>query len=185
MTQRLSVETRDLVQALKDLRIGLKQNTSQRASLTYADGLLEIALRGAAVRIDADGRWRGTAHVAVQPLATLARVPPKDQRLDIIYEDGRVKIGTMRLAAEWQDIGPPQLDLPLDAGILDYLALKVHRSPTEITASGLDSQLQRFEEQADKILARAERVLSPLEVTRRELWQMLWEKLRARPDPAR
>lgn len=185
MTQRLEVDTQELVRALKDLRIGLKKNTSQRASLTYAGGLLEIALRGAVVRIDAEGHWRGTTHVAVQPLATLARIPPKNQRLKITYEDGRVKLGTMRLVAEWQDIGPPQLDLPLDAGILDYLALKVHRNPAEITASGLDKQLQRFEEQADKILARAEKALSPLQVTRQELWQMLWEKLRSYPDPAR
>jgi len=173
------------VRALKDLRIGLKKNTSQRASISYADGLMEIALRGAAVQIHAEGIWRGTAHVAIQPLATLARIPPKKQRLALIYEEGRVKIGIMRLAAEWQDIGPPQLDLPLDANILDYLALKVHRTPTEISASGLDSQLERFEEEADKILARAEKALSPLQVTRQELWQMLWEKLRLRPDPAR
>lgn len=184
MTQRLEVDTRELVQALKDLRIGLKKNTSQRASLSYSDGLLEIALRGAAARINAEGHWRGTAHVAIQPLATLARVPPKNQNLEILYEAGRVKIGTMRLLAEWQDIGPPQLDLPLDASILDYLALKVHRTPAEITASGLDNQLERFQEEADKILARAEKALSPLEVTRQELWRMLWEKLRSRPDPA-
>lgn len=162
MTQRLEINTQELVRALKDLRIGVKKNTSQRASLTYADGLLEIALRGAAVRIDAEGHWRGTAHVAVQPLAILARIPPKSKRLEIIYEDGRVKIGTMRLVAEWQDISPPQLDLPLGAGILDYLALKVHRNPAQITASGLDSQLQRFEEEADKILARAAKALAPL-----------------------
>ena len=31
-----------------------------------------------------------------------------NQRLEVVYEDGRVKIGTMRLVAEWQDIGPPQ-----------------------------------------------------------------------------
>lgn len=185
MTQRLEVDTRELVRTLKDLRIGLKKNTSQKASLTYADGLLEIALRGASVRIDAEGHWHGTAHVAVQPLATLTRIPPKYERLEILYEAGRVKIGTMRLTAEWQDIGPPQLDLPLDASILDYLALKVHRTPAEITASGLDTQLDRFEEEADKILARAKKALSPLKVTRQELWRMLWEKLRSRPDPAR
>lgn len=182
MPQRLEVDTKQLVAALKRLRIGLKRNMAQRASLTYADGLLEIALRGAAVKVQADGQWRGTAHVAIQPLATLARVVPRAKRVEIVYEDEQVKIGTMRLMAEWQVLAPPQLDLPLDASILDYLALKVHRSTTEVTASGLDKQIEKTEEQVDRLLDRAADILAPLEISRQDLWRTLWDKLRTRPD---
>lgn len=46
MPQNLQVDTKQLVPAHKRLETGLKTNMSQRANLTYANGLLEIALRG-------------------------------------------------------------------------------------------------------------------------------------------
>lgn len=81
-------KSRELVRALEDLRIGLKKNTSQRASLTYADGLLETA-----VRIDANGHWHGAGRRAVS--GDFGPNSAKNERLEIIYEIGRVKIGTM------------------------------------------------------------------------------------------
>lgn len=51
--------------------------------------------------------------------------------------------------------------------------MKLHRSAAEITASGLDKQIGKIEEQGGKFLDHAADVLAPLEISRTHVEALL------------
>lgn len=178
--QHLTIETADLIAAVRQLRVGFKGNAQQKARLSYTDGQLEIALQGASVSAPAQGKWRGTAQVAARVLAALVRLPPAGERVEMRYEKGRIRMGRILMTAEGQDIGPQAIDLPLSATMLDYLAVKETRSRAEIIASGLETEVEELEKRADRLIARAAKVLGPLEIGASDLKVLFQAKLRDR-----
>jgi|GEM_PF-1661115 len=180
MEPYLEVERYDLVSALRQLKVGLRRHAGQEARLSFDGHVLEVALQGVTSGVPARGRWRGTARVTARALASLVRLPPRDEHLVLKYSNGVIRIGRILLSARWQDIGPGAIEVPLNATMLDYLAIRETRSPAEIVASGLEKELDVLGVKAEKIIQRAARVLATLEIGAQELRVLFSHNLRRR-----
>ena len=105
----LEVALMDFVQLLKSFRVGKKlgKRNMQReeAVFSFDGGRLTVESVGARQSIPASGSWSGFARIAFLYFDALRRAPPSQSPLQIKYLEGRLRIGTTSLPADWGQDG--------------------------------------------------------------------------------
>lgn len=79
-------------------------------------------------------------------------------------------------------IGARIADLPLDAPLLETLALTLRFSHEELADSGLLDSVVAAQRRTDDIIDRATKLLEPLGVSRAELDRFVSEQLKSRAN---
>lgn len=182
MSPQLRVPRKALINALKQLKVGLGRKRGEAMLFSYRDELLVINVQGITVQIPAEGNWPGKAKTPAQPIMSIRQALPAGDPLTLSFKDGRFHIGTWSIAGDWLDISPPFIDLPLNAPLLDVLAAKNKYSQPELIASGLDEKIRGIEKDIRKRVVRASVILNPVGISQADIQRLVEEKLNCRLD---
>jgi hypothetical protein len=145
-------------------------------------GLLEVGSVGSQTSMDADIAQSGYAKIPVALLQELQNVAGtyKTDKIRIRIEDGKFRIEGYALnhdGIQLKTIGARIVDLPVDAGYLDTLALTKLFSAEEISISGLTKRVQDAYEKAKDAVELATAALADFGVPREEVGRLLQAQL--------
>jgi hypothetical protein len=123
-----------------------KQLLTGTLGLHFDNGMLTVEIAGASDSLPAAGHWPGRLRVSSSVIIYLAKGEPPGDPVQLSYEDGRLHVRDgvvhIKFKAQWEDISPPALDIPLDAGDADYLRLAAAgHAPAQLVAMGLDKKV--------------------------------------------
>lgn len=136
--------------------------------------LLELSSVGTETQIDAEVAQAGCARVPLPVLKNVKKLAAtfKPPRLRVRVEDGRVSIESSSLShpgIELKRVGARKADIPVDASLLDTLAMVRLFSGEEIAESRLTARVQSAYENAKAAIDSAHTRLSAFEVPREEI----------------
>lgn len=174
------VPRREFVAALRQLKIGMRgrRGNAEEVTFTGCEHGVELTVPGATVTLEVTAHWPGSAYCRAAPFLALLRLPPPADPYAVTYREGRLRIGGWSVPARWQDIGPPQVELPINRNDLDVLIATARLSRTELIASGLQKESEMAWKAAEARLAKAAQYLQPLGVSQPDLHKFLQSKLR-------
>lgn len=145
------------------------KNTVQEAILEPAPDGLELSLGGVGMIIPGEGQWTLRARIPGAYLVRLAGQPPQGESVEIRIESGRCFIDSMSLPCESSAPLGGRVELPMDPGLGEVLALRQEHGPNVIEQSGLRRELAAAGEERDRLLNEAAELLAPLGVTLADL----------------
>lgn len=98
----------DFLEAIKRLKPGRMLKSYQAKELQIGlDGEEVIfCIEGATTRRPARGAWNGFACISYGMLLPYLKVKPETERVHLVFDQGRLKIGTARFQARWIDASP-------------------------------------------------------------------------------
>ncbi len=98
----------DFLEAIKRLKPGRMLKSYQTKELQIGlDGEEAIfCIEGATPRRPAQGSWHGFACISYGLLLPYLKVKPEAERVRLVFDQGRLKIGTARFQARWIDTSP-------------------------------------------------------------------------------
>lgn len=166
---RLRVTRGDWIEAMQPIAKLLGRNTAQEAILEPAPGGLDLSLGGVGMTIPGEGNWTLRARIPGAYLVRLAGQPPQGESVEIRVEGARCYIDSMSLPCESSAPIGGRVELPMDPGLGEVLALRHDHGPNVIEQSGLGRELAAASEQRDRLLNEASEVLAPLGVTLADL----------------
>jgi hypothetical protein len=107
----------DFLSALKKLKPGrmLKSYLGRELQIGLLNNEGVFCIDGAQTRRPAHGDWSGFVCVTYGMLLPFLKVPPDADPLRITFEGGRLRIGTMRMAARWIKASPWISEMALEA----------------------------------------------------------------------
>ena len=183
VNNKLSVNRLHLWQAFRQIK---RQGGfgDQSAILTFADGQFEIELGGCVLTADAEGLWRGQVKIPVDAIRNVAKSFAKGSSGGVVdsTEGNELHIGNITVPCQWNALVYPRIQMPLGARVMDVLTLPLKYSAEDIERSELSETLASAEEQRDKLIGKAARILQTLNVSEDHLRELvdglLKEKLR-------
>lgn len=98
----------DFLEALKRLKPGrmLKSFQTKEVQIGLDNGEAIFCIEGATTRRPASGAWNGFACISYGMLLPYLKVKPETGRVRLVFDQGRLKIGTTRYQARWVDASP-------------------------------------------------------------------------------
>lgn len=176
---RLTIVLSDLLPAFRLLLKTRKRKLKvcDEAVLSYDGACLHFALSGITVAVPAVGTWPGQARLPGRVILGLAEVPPTHDPVVLAVEQDRLTFGTTSVPCVWQSAWLSQIDMPANAAILHYLALRQTHTNEEIMQSGLSAAVKDAEVKRDRIIGAALKSLSRLDITETDLRRLLDTKI--------
>lgn len=107
----------DAIKRLKPDRM-LKSYRDKELQIGLEGGEVIFCIDGATTRHPASGNWNGIACIAYGMLLTYLRVKPLTEHVHLVFDQGRLKIGTARFNARWIDDSPWKSRNSLDSHFL-------------------------------------------------------------------
>ena len=101
-------------------------------------------------------------------------------RLEV--EDGKLRIGTLRLPCEWTAVTEFPIELKAQPDLLQLLAIKKHYSDAEIRESRIEALVERAVARGEELLEKAAKPLADLGITAETLRALVEQQI---PDIAR
>ena len=153
----LEIDPQELAKAVAPLpRIGVLR-VGEEAVLSFDGNHFLIEIGGMGLGVPAFGLWRGQARVAGKFVRALAEAPPADDPVVFKIKAGRLHVGEVSVECVWQAPGAKTIDLPVTAGLAEFLHVADNYSEEEIASSGLAGVVQQAR------AAREERIRDALE----------------------
>lgn len=167
-------------EGLKRFRAMRNPRDRDRACFSFDGSFLSVDTLDYAFAARATGVWPGTASCAASTVAALAGVPPTGAEVAFAYEDGRLRIGTLTVAATWAPVSGALLALPSAPDWVEALSLKyrVHRS--RLLHSGRLREVEAAEAKLTATISKAAKALAPLGVAEADIRQLVENVLAAR-----
>lgn len=177
---------------LVDLERGVKQllaNRDKNAAGDFADVLVSecvATLRtvGSSTEIPVAGTAPGAARVPVSCFEEFIRQSRTfhQREIEISISPGVFKIGSWR--QKYPDISlgtiPDQaMDLPVNASVLDTLALAEIMTDEQISRQGLGKRLNAAKESAASAIKKATAALAPLEIAEEQVQELVQQHVQA------
>src|ERR1039457_819195 len=139
------------------------------AEFKAVGNLLELNSVGTEAKVDAEVAQTGRAWLPLPVLANINKLAASFNRpkLDVRIEEGRVRIESSNLShegIELKEFGAKKADIPVDASVLDTLALVRLFSREEIAESGLTARVQAAYEKSVAAIEGAVTCLAEFEV---------------------
>lgn len=191
MAIEFSIEREDLVQAMKPF-FG-KRKLSKSAALDYVDikaqeNEVEFMTTGFSSSTMAEVASPGSARLPFPLFETVFRNPQKlawtpAGRLSVCITDGHIQAGPTAFDHRDVSIGASKeriVDLPINASLVDTLALGFRFNTQELADSGLWDRVQATRQRADELIDRAKELLEPLEITRDDLGGFVSDHIKRR-----
>jgi len=93
----------DFLEAIKRLKPGrmLKSYHAKELQIGLDNGEAIFCIEGAITRRSAQGAWNGFACISYGMLLPYLKVKPETERVRLVFDQGRLKIGTARFQARW------------------------------------------------------------------------------------
>jgi hypothetical protein len=175
---KLRIEREKFMFMLKFALIGKRKKVRNRAYLSYVNNELQLEYLGAKTGVPAEGTWQGVLEVDVEFLKNLQRYPLREETLEIVADEDHLHIGSLSIGCHWVDAPEEILDLSTKTSFMDLLSISLCQTDEIIEKNGLTKTIGEAIERRDKILDRAAKTLKPLEITKRQLVDILEERIR-------
>ncbi len=104
----IELDREDFLEAIKRLKPGrmLKSYQAKELQIGFEGDEVIFCIEGATTRRPARGAWNGFACLSYGTLLPYLKVKPETVRVHLVFEHGRLKIGTARFQARWIDASP-------------------------------------------------------------------------------
>jgi hypothetical protein len=178
----LRVDLPALVESLHHVAKICKPLRGEEAILSYDEACLHIDLGGMTITVPATGDWPGQCRVLGKFIVTIAKIPPTIDPVEFVVRDGLLHIGTSSFRCAWQTAWSAQLDLPVNASMIDLLALRHRHTNDEIMQSGLSVAVKDAEVKRDRLITKAVKHLGAMSVTEHDIRLMIDEKIKSVPE---
>jgi hypothetical protein len=166
----LRVLGRDLTQTARQVRVLGKGALKQDVWFMFVDGKLLIDAGGAKFWVPAAGCWSARIIVPVQFILKLAtaRFFP-DEIIEVTSDGATLSIGSLCTECDWSRLPCPRIELPIDARLIELLALSNVLSHSDIEHSGLTDAIAIARQKAASLVCgaqclidQASRILRPI-----------------------
>lgn len=174
----LSVPRHGLENALRLLRKLCRPKHGEEAVLSFDGGCLHIDCGGMAVTPMANGKWPGQIRIPAQFVMMLAKFPPPGDPVQFSVKDGRLHVGSSSVACKIQPARAKSIELPMNASLLQILALQFTHTAEEIETAGYSKLLSDAKSVAESRIAKASEHLKGLMVEPEELREFVYATLR-------
>jgi len=178
----LRVDLQPLVKSLRHVSKLCKPLRGEEAILSYDEACVHICLGGMTITVAAAGDWPGQCRVLGNFIMTIAKIPPTDDPVEFRVKDGLLNIGSSSFRCAWQTAWSAQLDLPVNASMIDLLAMRHRHTSEEIMQSGLSAALKDAEVKRDRLITKAVKFLGAMSITEHDIRLMIDEKIKAAPE---
>ncbi len=178
MDNSVLINREDFLTMLKPLKRFARRKQKEDAVLSMEGNDLFISLVGLSTGAPASGNWSGEIRVPLRMLWGIVMEPPADDPIRVEIRDGRLHIGTLSVSCEVQESRESKIDLPLGSEFLKMLRLRYAYPLERLHQAGLTGDLAIAQEKARKIIARAAKILAPLNITESDLAQFVQDRLR-------
>jgi len=172
-----------LREGLKRFRAMRAPRKSDRASFAFDGSFLSVDALDSTFAARAKGAWPGFATCSASVVLALAQAPPASAEIELGYADGRLRFGTLAVAAEWTPVSGELLALPAAPDWVEALSLKYRVHRARLLQSGRLAEVAAAEKQLAATIAKAAKSLAPLGVgeadVRRLVERILEERWRA------
>lgn len=175
----LSVEQPALVKSLRHVAKRCKPLPGEEAILSHDGSCLHIDLGGMTVTVLATGDWPGQCRVLGKFIITIAKIPPPDDPVVFRVKDGLLCIGTSSFRCTWQSAWTAQINLPMNASMIDLLATRHRHTNEEIMQSGLTVAVKDAEIKRDRLITKAVKYLGAMGITESDIRRWIDEKIKA------
>jgi hypothetical protein len=177
MDNSILIKRGDFLTMLKPLKRFAKKK-AEEAVLSMEGGDFYISLIGITTGAPATGKWSGEVRVPGRLIWGIAMEPPAGDPIRIEVRDSRLYVGTLSVSCIEQKAWKSPIDLPIDTEFLKILRLRFLYPPERLDQAGLTRTLVQAQERARKIIARAAKILEPLNISEPELRQFVMDRLR-------
>ena len=175
---RLEVSRDTLARALLLLKKILRKRKLPDAVITFDGADVSISLAGVVLGAPAKGEWPGVVLVPGFFMTTLAKAPLKADPLLFEVVDGALRLGTFSVSCTVEASPSVEIDLPLDATLIEILEAAANHSHEVFKRSGFLKTADEASEKAQRLLEKAAKILEPLEIDRHELQWLLERRLK-------
>ena len=173
------VSARDFKKGIRLILVGRKDYMNQDAAdfRAVADDL-ELRSTGTSTQMNAQVIRAGNARVPLPVLSHIRKVAATftRDRLRVQIEAGRFKVESFSFShpdVELRRIGTRMADLPVNASVLDGLAMQKLYSAEELAESGLAGRVLEAQERASSAIENAARSLQEFSVPREAVAELL------------
>lgn len=179
MSVEFVVRAADLRRATNQLNANRgKHNQSDFADILVSECAATFRSVGTEAEVPVEGKHPGPVRLPLRVLDAIKRVMPtmKQKELTLLCEPGVIKIGTWSLKHPDIELGriPDQrLNLPIDVSVLDTLALADILTADQIVEEGMRPRIQEAFETRTRVVAAALTALQPLDITERQLQDLV------------
>ena len=158
----------------------VKKPKTSRAILAFDRGFLSIELDDKISVINAVGTWNGKATFSANFIYALTLVPLPVNPVEVKYADGKLNIGGIKAAADWELISHQALDKLSNPSLVDIIAMSRTQPVLKLRANEIDKKHKLAQSKLYKLTESAAIKLSEFEVTQDDLISLIETKVRNR-----
>lgn len=191
MPVEFRVRVSDLKNATKQLVVNRGEfRDSDLVDLLVSECVATLRTVGTSTEIPVIGTSPGVARLPLSVLKEMTKVAGsyKTEEVPILIIEGGIKVASFRRANEQITLGqiPDQrIDIPVDASLLDTLAIGVLFSEMQITEQGLTRRVLDAWQKANEAIHEAAASLTKLEVTEAQIRGLVEERVQSVADRLR
>lgn len=162
-----------------------EQDSLEMLDINVRAAEVELVTAGVSSPFPAEVRRSGYARVPLLVFERISRAIRglRNDSIRVSVEQGTIKVGKLSCShpeIALRLIGARVADLPMDAALLDVLALQARFRPEELEDSGLLAKVLEAQEQASIMIDQAFVSLEPLGIERATLSMFVSEQIAAR-----
>lgn len=172
----------ELSVALDDFKLSIgpfkkKRPKLGKALLAYSGRFFSIEAGNAKIVMNAEGTWHGRATFSSEILKALAEYPPVVNPLVFTYEDGFLRIGTMKISCQWEAESAIFIKNLQQPSLIDLLAIEVTMPRVELSSTELGKKVMGARRTADRKIRDALMQLEELEITGEDIEYLIRKKI--------
>jgi hypothetical protein len=185
MAIEFRVRVSDLKNATKQLLVNRGEfRDSDLADLLVSECAATLRTVGTSTEIPVFGTSPGTARLPLSVLKDIAKSAGtyKSKEVPIVVQEGSIKVASFRMRNESITVGTvpnQQIDIPVDASLLDTLAIGVLLSEMQITEQGLTRRVLDAWQKANEAIHAAAQSLTELNVTEAQIRGIVEERVQS------
>jgi hypothetical protein len=191
MAIEFRVRVSDLKNATKQLLMNRGEfRDSDLADLLVSECAATLRTVGTSTEIPVFGTSPGAARLPLSVLKDIAKIAGtyKSKEVPMVVEEGAIKLASFRMRNENITLGAipnQQIDIPVDASLLDTLAIGVLLSELQITEQGLTRRVLDGWQKANEAIHEAASSLTALEVTEAQIRELVEKRIQAAAERLR
>lgn len=177
LENRLEVDRHEFAQAMKTFNV---RALPRSAMLAFEGGFLSIEAGNRLVTMRAVGEWHGRAKFSANLLKAVAAAPPNDNPVVIIYDDGKLRVGTTMIDCKWQVMSKGFIKHATKPSSLDLIAMDLTLPRSEIHGTGLAKRIQDARARLTENIRSAAKLLKDAEISEDDLFNLAEQRIRQR-----
>lgn len=178
MLNKLTTDLSEFKRAIKVFRGHWA--TCEGAMLSCESGILCIECGGILSTLRVSGEWHGRAYFSGNMVKALAMVPPVTGPVEFSYRDGILKIATVSIGCQWENVSHDFVERVANPTLIDLLAMDRTMPRSTIHGTGLAPRIRAAKDKIARVIVKAAKLLDELEISQADLLQLLENRVQER-----